>query len=143
MTTRLIIILFLLTSFSYGRPSDPDKKRIDKYIIDIDKKLKDKKLIAKKYPDRSFYGGSLTGYYLNNKLVLITAGNNVAYSSHQLTFYIMADTLVFVKEIMKQIKEPENIEPHTDKNNNTDLSKLPLEVDDNNFYYIPGQGAFL
>ena len=136
MSSRLLIILFLLASFSYGRPSDHDKKRIDKYVIDIDKKLNDKKLILKKYPDRSIYGGSVTGHYFNNKLVLITADDNVANSSHHMAFYIMADTLVFVKEIKRQIKESEYIKNDTDKTDDADRSKLPLEVDDNNFYYV-------
>ncbi len=88
----------------------------------------------------SLYGGSLTGYYSDNKLVLITADHEVAYCSNEYSYYIKNDSLVFVTEQITKIKEPDNfdeyIKNHTDKSNNTDLSKLPLEINDDNQYYF-------
>jgi hypothetical protein len=139
MTIRLLIILFFLTTSVFGQNSS-DKKRVDKYKVDIDKKVKSNKLVLKNYPDRSMFGGVLTGYYLNSKLVLIKTDLAVAFSHSQRSYYVLNDSLIFVSERTTRIKEPDNfdeyIKEHTDKNNNTDLSKLPLEVDDDNIYYL-------
>lgn len=127
---------------SYIPVVDPYNTRIDKYKADIDIKLKSKKLTTKVYPEMSFYGGSLKGFYSNKKLVLIKSERSVEFSSTDLDLYIINDCVVFVTEQNSVVKQPEDmddyIKKHTDKNNITDLSKLPLEVDDDNKYYLKG-----
>lgn len=140
MTFRIILLLTVVTAMSFGLVQDPYIKRIDKYKTDIDSKLKAKKLTSKEYPEMSFYGGSLTGYYLNKKLVLIQTQRAVEFAFTDIDLYIINDSVVYVTEQNSVIKQPENmgdyIEKHTDKNGLTDLSKLPLEVDNDNTYYL-------
>jgi len=66
MTIRLIIAFTFLITSLFAQPTS-NKKHTDKYKKSIDKKLKHKKLSTKTYPEMSFYGGTLTGYYSDNK----------------------------------------------------------------------------
>jgi hypothetical protein len=138
MKISLIVFLTFIFSISFGQISDSLRKRIDRYKVDIDKKLKRKKLVEKEYPEMSPCGGSLHGYYLNKKLVLITAEHDLAYCFNTIYYYIIADALVFVTETIElhQWPDEEYLKKHTDKNNNTNLAKLPLEADDNNKFYL-------
>ena len=136
-TQLAVILIFFSTNFEL---QVSQKKHIDKYVSTIDKALARNELTEKTYPERSLYGGVLTGYYRDQNLVLIMTDLAVALSNCELCFYLENDSLVFVRESVSVIQEPDNlalyIESHTDKNGNTDLSKLPLSTDDENHYYF-------
>jgi hypothetical protein len=142
MKIPLIVLFLFFLMCSFGQSVNRYIKSTYKYKADIDKKLSTKKLVLEEYPERSLYGGALAGYYFDHKLVLIKTDLNVAFSTTEMSYYVRSDTLLFVSEITIQIKEPDNIEEylkeHTDKNNHTDFSRLPLNIDENNIYYFQG-----
>jgi hypothetical protein len=141
---RIIAILTFLCSFSFAQNNII--KSTNKYIDFINEHVKEN-LLTKKQPDKtSVLGGSVTGYYLHKKLVLITTkyGGEFGYIAH--SYYVENDTVVFANEKKIILKEPETEKEYsayekylvfnTDKNGNTDLTKWPLTVNMNNDYYF-------
>lgn len=141
MKTKLII--FFLAIFSLSFSQNDLRKKIDKYIVDIDKSVKAKKLQTKKLDRMSHVGGAVTGYYKGNKLILIKTSFNAEFGFRAYSYYIQNDSLVCVKEKALFVKEPkdekeleEYNKTHTDKNGNVDYSKLPIETEDDSVYYF-------
>jgi hypothetical protein len=141
---RIIIVLTFLCSFSFAQNNIV--KSTNKYVDLIDKHVKENLLTKKQADKMSIFGGSVTSYYLNKKLVLITTkyGGEFGYIAH--SYYIENDTLVFASEKKIILKEPETEKEYsayekylifnTDKNGNTDLTKWPLTVNISNDYYF-------
>ena len=119
---------------------------IDKYVVYIDKCLNSKKLVKKDLDRMSVPGGAVSGYYLEKKLVLIKTMYGAEFGCTTYQFYLKNDSLVYVNETKEFLKVPEDslkyeefelyIKSHTDKKGNTNLSKWPLETNDNNSYYL-------
>ncbi|MBL7974820.1 MAG: hypothetical protein JNJ85_07895 [Candidatus Kapabacteria bacterium] len=113
---------------------------INKYVSSIDVKLRTNQLISKKYPDRAQYGGTLTGYYYRNQLVLVTDSSTVSSDYHILIYYMDSDTLVCVKELWKRINESKLTEDFGKNDSidifSTNMKNLPLEINQRNKFYI-------
>lgn len=139
---HLFTLLALTTLFNVSFAQKREPYPADQYVKTINANFKAGKLVKKQLNYMSPLGGDVEGYYLNQKLVFIktTYGGECGYHSYD--FYIKNDTLVFVKEIAKYCKIIDGdkytayIAAHTDRNGNTDMTKWPLETDDNNRYYI-------
>ena len=139
----LILVIVFLFCFSFCKTSET--KRIDKYVLSIDKSLKQEKLFSKKYNNVSMTPGNgiVTGYYSKNKLVFINTVYPVEYCYTTLDYYILNDSLVFVKESAESYNADsvEKIKNRIKENTgsydeNFDFRKVPRETDDLNFYYI-------
>lgn len=132
-----IILVIILSSFVVK------DKRIDEYVSDISGKVIRRTLAAKKFSQLSKLGGSVVGYYKGDTLQCITSLLSRTNGFHSYWFFILNDSLVFVKETEVLYKIPNDeskyvqyVKKHTDKNGDIDLTKLPLEKDDYNVYYI-------
>lgn len=68
-----MILFFLLTINLCAQ--NLTKSKIDSFVKNIDSLKTSKKLSRYFYPEMSYCGGSLYGYYFENKLVLIEANN--------------------------------------------------------------------
>jgi hypothetical protein len=137
--SRALLMLFAIVCFSFIEKQKDNPT--DKYVATIDKNLQEKKLAKKKLENMSRLGGSVTGYYLSNKLVLIKTCNQGHIGFHRLDFYIQNDSLVLVKEIAQTVKLNDKLNDSKivygkDKNGDADLSKYPLTENNKNTYYI-------
>ena len=130
--------------FSFKQMDKPND--VDKYVVYINKCFNSKKLVKKDLDRMSIPGGAVSGYYLENKLVLIKTIFGAEFGCTAYKFYLKKDSLVYVNETKEFYKVPEDslkyeeferyIKSHTDKKGNTNLSKWPLETFDNNCYYL-------
>jgi hypothetical protein len=139
----LILVIGFLFCFSFCKTSET--KRIDMYVLSIDKSLKQEKLYSKKYDNVSLTpnNGIVTGYYSKNKLVFINTVYPVEYCCTTLDYYVLNDSLVFVKESAESYnadsveKIKERIKEKTGSSDeNFDFRTVPRETNDRNFYYI-------
>lgn len=85
----LLLILFLSCTMHLHA----QVKSIDKYSLEIDSLYRAGKLTEKQYPNMSFCGGSLKGYYHHDKLVYIHTvyGGEMGYYE---THYFIRDSVL-------------------------------------------------
>lgn len=139
---RIIIILSLMfCAFAFKLNSND--KQTDTYKSLIDKQFEHNELEVKHVDHKSSLCGSIKGYYANKKLVLIKTCNNEEFGYHSYDFYIKNDSLLLVCEQQRDIQIPAKqedfnayVKKHTDKKGNTDMSKLPLSISDDNMFYM-------
>jgi hypothetical protein len=93
---NLVYILLFITNLTFGQTVNLTLPEIEKYAKSIDKLRTENKLVKVFYPNMSFCGGGLNGYYLNKQLVLIDAtyGAELGYSSR--TIYVNQDKFLNV-----------------------------------------------
>ncbi|PBQ34192.1 hypothetical protein CNR22_21270 [Sphingobacteriaceae bacterium] len=124
----------------------PNFKSIDNYTNLISEKYKSNALKEKQLEGKRTPGGTVTGYYMKNKLVLITTHSADEFAYNDYFYYIEADSLLFVRAKHIVMKEPVNEKEYaeyekyllfnTDHKGNTDVNKWPLITDLSNEYYI-------
>jgi hypothetical protein len=90
----IITILIFLTNLTFGQTVKLTAPEIDKYTESIDKLRAGNKLVKVFYPNMSFCGGGLYGYYLNKKLVLVDATYQAELGFSSKTYYIEHDNYV-------------------------------------------------
>ena len=146
------LTLFLIFIAALCFAQNVSVKSTEKYLELINKHVENSSLKQKDLGSMSKLGGTVTGYYLNKKLVLITTsyGGQFGYIDH--SFYMENDSLVYVNEKKIILKEPETEKEYeayekyvifnTDKNGKTDLTKWPLTVNISNAYYF-GNGQIV
>ena len=71
MQICLIYVPFLFINLTFGQTVKLTESEIEKYAKSIEKLKNNHKLVKVEYPEKSWYGGALTGYYLDKNLVLI------------------------------------------------------------------------
>lgn len=141
--TKLVLAFTFLSFFSFAQT---DLKSTDNYVNLITTKWKGNSLTKKPLDRMSVLGGSVTGYYLKARLVLIVTHNGGEFGYLDHLFYIQDDSLLYVAETKVILKEPETEKEYseyekylifnTDKNGKTNLKKWPLTVDIQNTYYF-------
>ncbi len=67
------ILFLLLTNLTFGQTIKLTAPEIEKYVKSINQLKNENKLVKVSFPHKSFCGGSVDGYYLNKKPVLISA----------------------------------------------------------------------
>jgi hypothetical protein len=141
MARIIVIISLMFCAFAFT--SNGDGKQIDAYKSLIDKQFEHNELEVKNIDHKSVLCGSIKGYYANKKLVLIKTCNNTEYGFHSYDFYVKNDSLLLVCEQQRDIQIPVKqedfdayVKKHTDKKGNTDMSKLPLSICDDNLFYM-------
>ncbi len=141
MTRIIVIISLIFCAFAFK--SNGDDKQIDGYKSLIDKQFEHNELEVKNIDHKSILCGSIKGYYAYKKLVLIKTCNNAEYGFHSYDFYVKNDSLLLVCEQQRDIQIPVKqedfdayVKKHTDKKGNTDMSKLPLSICDDNLFYM-------
>jgi hypothetical protein len=139
---RIIVIISLMFCVFAFKLNDGGKQ-IDAYKNAIDKQFEHNELDFKKVDHKSDICGSIKGYYVNKKLVLMKTCSNGDFGFHSFDFYIKNDSLLLVCEQQRDIKIPAKqedfevyVKKHTDKKGNTDMSKLPLSICDDNIFYL-------
>ena len=130
---RLQIIIILTSLLLYSFKQTDKYNGVDKYVTLLDKKVKTNNLVKKPLENMSMPGGSVTGYYLNTKLVLIKTQYAGEFGYNSYSFYFRNDSLLFVNEVKVHLQIPETdekyeeyekyVKAHTDKNGNQDLTK--------------------
>jgi hypothetical protein len=143
---RILTIFILLSLLFFSFIQRGKDNYIDKYVATIDKSLMAEKLTPKVLTNMSRLGGFVIFYYSGKQLELIKTTYSGEFGYNSFDFYILNDSLVFVKEHGLFIKEPENpeeqdkydkyVKSHTDKNGKVNWKKYPFEKDDDNIYYI-------
>lgn len=140
MARIIVIISALFCVFAFKLKND---KQTDSYKSAIDKQFEHNELEVKTINHKSTLCGSIKGYYTSKKLVLIKTCNNREYGFHSYDFYIKNDSLQLVCEQQRDIQIPAKqedfnayVKKHTDKRGNTDMSKLPLSICDDNIFYM-------
>ncbi len=78
----------------FGFASKQDIESYTKYIDDL---IKEDKLTIKEYPDRSYCGGAIRGYFLDNKLVYINSSLGVADYAGFTDVYFRDTSIVKIK----------------------------------------------
>lgn len=144
MRSLLLISCLVMACLAHSQKK-AKQNPADGYAQQIDEQRQNKTLSAKSLDHMSATGGSVTGYYLGSKLVLIYtvySGEN-GYLSY--SYYLRHDSLLLVQEaqVYWKLSTEEDYErfdayrlKHTDKDGVTDLSEWPMETDDNNRYYF-------
>jgi hypothetical protein len=94
---RLIIIFLTISIRLVGQPSTTDDE-VDKYCKEIKSKLDKKELDKFFYPDMSYCGGALYGYYDKNKLVYMDATYGAEFGYIQKTYFIKDSTYLKIIE---------------------------------------------
>ena len=94
-----IIILLLFSTKLFGQI--PTELEVEKYVNTVDSLKNENQLKKFFYPNMSFCGGALYGYYFQNKLVYIDAiyGGDLCYTS---TIVYFKDTSVY-KLVYRQV----------------------------------------
>lgn len=142
---RSLFICLLSLLFLQGTAQTIDTKSTDKYVKQVNTFLKENVYTKKPLADKSPTGGTVTGYYLKNRLQLITAVKSDDFGFIEHSFYIEKDSLVFIKECTVVLKQPMSGKEFEDyetyvlfntQNGTTDFSKWPLLTDIANTYYF-------
>lgn len=117
----------------------------ERYALQIDAQRQQNSLIAKSLDHMSATGGSVTGFYAGEKLVLIYTVYSAERGYHAFNYYLRHDSLLLVRELqaMWKLHSEEDYErfdtyriAHTDSSGVTDLSGWPMDIDDDNHYYF-------
>jgi hypothetical protein len=99
-----VIILLFIARFTCAQPDVWTNSEIEKYAKQIDKLRTENILLKVSYPNMSFCGGGVDGYYLRGKLVLIEATYSAELGFSSRKMYLKNDT--FLKIILhKHIAE--------------------------------------
>lgn len=143
---RALFLFVLLNLFCKPALAQNDAvKSTDKLIKQVNTFLKENALAKKTLDHKSTVGGAVNGYYLKNKLRLITARQQSEFGYIEYLFYVERDSLLFVNERKVMLKEPVNEKEYAEyekyilfntENGNTDFTKWPLTADISNDYYF-------
>jgi|GEM_PF-2578373 hypothetical protein len=141
----LLLISCLAISFLAHSQKKTTQNPADRYVQQIDARLKSKELSAKSLDHMSATGGSVTGFYSDGRLALIYTVYSGEHGYRSYNYYLRHDSLLLVQEtqVFWKLSTEEDYErfeayrqKHTDKEGVTDLSDWPMEIDDNNRYYF-------
>jgi len=143
---RSIILSFcLLLSLLAHSQKKSRLSSADLYAQQIDARLKNKELSVKSLDHMSPTGGSVTGFYSGEKLVLMYTVYSAEHGYRAYSHYLRHDSLLLVREVQAMWKlstEEDYVrfeaysKEHTDSSGVTDLSGWPMEIDDDNRYYF-------
>ena len=144
MKAILFSFCLIFSLLTYGQKKKP-LSSADRYAQQIDEKRSLKNLTKKSLDYMSMPGGAVTGYYQDDKLVLIQTNYGAEHGYISYTYYLRNDSLLLVKElkVFWKFSNEEDYErfedyrkKHTDEKGVTDLSGWPMETDDDNSYYF-------
>lgn len=138
------ILFFLLPFMSLAQ--SPNLKSVESYVNLVSEKYKGKALKEKQLEGKRPVGGTVTGYYMKSKLVLITTHSSDEFAYNDYFYYVEDDSLLFVRVKHIVLKEPVNEKEYaeyekyllfnTDHKGNTDVKKWPLTSDFSSDYYF-------
>jgi hypothetical protein len=97
---NILFIFILLSKLTYGQTVPTTAAEIEKYTTSIDQLKAENKLVQISYPNMSRCGGSVHGYYMNKKLVLIDATYSAELGFSSKTIYLHLDK--FLKVIYRE-----------------------------------------
>jgi hypothetical protein len=97
---NILFIFILLSNLTFGQSVPSTAAEIEKYATSIEQLKAANKLVQISYPNMSSCGGSVLGYYLNKKLVLIDATYSAELGFSSKTMYLDQDK--FLKVIYRE-----------------------------------------
>ena len=97
---NILFIFILLSNLTLGQTVPSTATEIDAYVTSIEQLKAANKLVKISYPNMSSCGGSVDGYYLNKKLVLIDATYSAELGFSSKTMYLHQDK--FLKVIYRE-----------------------------------------
>ena len=96
----ILFIFILLSNLTFGQTVPTTATEIEKYATSIEQLKAENKLVKISYPNMSSCGGSVDGYYLNKKLVLIDATYSAELGFSSKKMYVDQDK--FLKVIYRE-----------------------------------------
>lgn len=138
-----LIIALIVTLFQSLNYSQDSNLIINSYVKKVDLLVKTNKLTIKEYPNMSFCGGALTGFYQSGVLIYIKSVYGGAMGATFTSYYLKDDKLLYTYENHSEYIPPKDFdsycEKHKDKNGNCDFSALKQtqEVFKTYFLQIP------